>query len=104
MPNPYRSHVLQAGLRFAALVSALLPHAALAQAPARSCLSEVGPARSSELVKQCQEVSPATRPPCNATNSCELIRSEIRRGCEILGADAPPLCEQHTDIDDDAED
>jgi hypothetical protein len=44
------------------------------------------------MVEQCLEVSPATHPPCNAANACALIEDEIRRGCTMLGKDAPAFC------------
>ncbi|KQV53725.1 MULTISPECIES: hypothetical protein [unclassified Duganella] len=61
-------------------------------AAAMSCDQQLGKAKAAELVKQCKNVSPATRPPCNAANSCELITDEIKRGCKILGDDAPAYC------------
>jgi hypothetical protein len=70
-----------------ALVAA--PAAALAQ----SCAQTAGRARAADYVRQCREVSPATRPPCDAGNPCDLIISEIRRGCAMLtGADRPRCC------------
>ncbi|WP_426164939.1 hypothetical protein [Pseudoduganella sp. R-34] len=61
-------------------------------AAALSCDEQLGKAKAAELVKQCKNVSPATRPPCNAANSCEMITDEIKRGCKILGDDAPAYC------------
>jgi len=58
----------------------------------KTCLKEVGKARSDQMVKQCLQVSAATHPPCNAQNSCELITDEIRRSCGLLGRDAPGFC------------
>ena len=52
----------------------------------------MGAARAKQLVAQCLRVSPATRPPCNAANACSLITDEIRRGCDMLGKDAPKFC------------
>jgi Protein of unknown function (DUF3011) len=57
-----------------------------------SCLKKMGKAHADMLVKQCLQVSPATRPPCNSANSCELIEDEIRRSCALLGMDAPSFC------------
>jgi hypothetical protein len=76
---------------------AAAPHAdgASTEAPGakdRTCLKAVGKARADQLVKQCLQVSPATRPPCNAENSCDLITDEIRRSCALLGRDAPAFC------------
>jgi hypothetical protein len=58
----------------------------------QSCSKRMGKARAETLVKQCLQVSPATHPPCNAANSCELIEDEIRRSCALLGVDAPSFC------------
>ena len=63
-----------------------------------SCASEIGAQAAANLVEQCIQVSPATHPPCNATNPCDVIRSEVRRGCDYLRADGnhgderPPFC------------
>lgn len=67
---------------------------ACAQAHA-SCTSEVGARQANVYVTQCREVSPATRPPCNAANACALITSEIKRGCEFLKNNAPAYCAQY---------
>ncbi len=53
----------------------------------QSCTAEIGPEAAARLVKECRSMSPATRPPCNARNSCALIRDEIRRS-EKFNADA----------------
>ncbi|WP_283843561.1 hypothetical protein [Brevundimonas albigilva] len=39
-------------------------------------------------------VSPATRPPCNAANPCEMIQAEIDRSCAMWARDgnAPKEC------------
>ena len=57
------------------------------------CAGEIGVAEAQELANQCREVSPATRPPCNPSNSCEMIEAEINRGCEMLGEDMPDFCQ-----------
>jgi len=58
-----------------------------------TCLSEIGAKKSRTLVKQCITISPATHPPCNAQNDCDLIRSEIERGCRLNAPDpAPKFC------------
>lgn len=56
------------------------------------CIDSVGDAEARRLADQCRQVSPATRPPCNVENSCSLIIDEIKRGCGILGRDAPRFC------------
>lgn len=60
-----------------------------------SCEQTIGLARAQELVKQCLQVSPATHPPCNVQNSCDLIIDEINRGCGFLTANAPDFCPEH---------
>ena len=60
-----------------------------------SCLISVGAKRSATLVHECIQVSPATHPPCNAENACSLIVDEIRRGCGMLGQDAPGFCAEY---------
>ena len=60
-----------------------------------SCAQTIGLGRARELVKQCIEVSPATHPPCNVQNSCDLIIDEITRGCGFLTSNAPDFCLQH---------
>jgi hypothetical protein len=62
--------------------------AATAAGEPGSCLAEIGPAASARLVERCIMVSPATRPPCNAANPCEMIQGEIDRACEMFPADA----------------
>jgi uncharacterized protein len=61
-------------------------------APQMPCQASVGAQQAAIYVKQCTEVSPATHPPCNASNACALIISEIRRGCAMIGARAPAFC------------
>ncbi|UFN51034.1 hypothetical protein LPC08_10695 [Roseomonas sp. OT10] len=43
-------------------------------------------------MKQCIQVSPATRPPCNDANPCALILDEIARGCGMYPAPVPAYC------------
>lgn len=62
-----------------------------------SCLKTAGAVRANELVRRCLKVSPATHPPCNADNSCSMIRDEIRRGCSLIGTGAPAFCDQYRD-------
>jgi len=70
-------------------LSALVLASASAEA---SCTSEVGAARANQYVGHCRDVSPATRPPCNAANACSMIIAEIQRGCRFLKEDAPAYC------------
>ena len=37
------------------------------------------------LVERCIAVSPATRPPCNVANPCQMIQDEIDRSCAMYG-------------------
>lgn len=62
-----------------------------AYAKDNSCRALIGEKPAQMLVRQCINVSPATRPPCNSSNSCELIIDEIDRGCGLLGKDGDAL-------------
>lgn len=55
-------------------------------APLQGCAGEIGQDKAERLVKRCIAVSPATRPPCNVANPCELIRGEIERSCAQYGS------------------
>ena len=50
----------------------------------------IGAAASARLVERCIQVSPATRPPCNAANPCDLIQGEIDRSCKLWERDGDP--------------
>ena len=50
----------------------------------------IGAAASARLVERCIQVSPATRPPCNAANPCDLIQGEIDRSCKLWARDGDP--------------
>jgi outer membrane murein-binding lipoprotein Lpp len=73
------------------------PAQAAADPPANAptCTGAVGAERAKRLVEECIQVSPATHPPCNAQNSCELIISEIKRSCALLGQTAPSFCSEY---------
>ncbi len=49
------------------------------------CRSEIGEAAAARLVERCRDVSPSTRPPCNAANPCALIREHITWACDKWG-------------------
>jgi hypothetical protein len=66
-----------------------------ASANAPACQVAVGTERAKRLVEECMAVSPATHPPCNAQNSCVLIIDEIKRGCNLLGRNAPAYCNEY---------
>jgi len=76
----------------AVLVVAAL-HGGVPVADTPSCAAAVGKAQAKMLVDRCLEVSPATHPPCNALNPCDLIIDEIRRSCALLEpAQRPGFC------------
>ena len=90
----------------AAVLGLLAGGAAVAEQPEptarmRPCSETAGPERAALLVRQCLQVSPATRPPCNAENTCGLILDEIKRGCEFFRkgqagtATEPAFCKEH---------
>ena len=54
------------------------------------CREAIGAAASARLVERCIQVSPATRPPCNAANPCDLIQGEIDRSCKLWERDGEP--------------
>ncbi|MBN9480305.1 MAG: hypothetical protein J0I52_08720 [Bordetella sp.] len=58
----------------------------------RPCRETLGDAASARLVQRCIAVSPATHPPCNAANPCEMIQGEIDRACALWTRDGetPP--------------
>ena len=79
-------------VRFLPVLASIVAFLASGASLAATCRQEAGAAKSAVYVKQCLEVSPATHPPCNASNPCALITDEIRRGCGLLDADAPEFC------------
>jgi hypothetical protein len=70
----------------AALAVAATAVAGCAAAQPGTCRKAVGPDTSATYVRQCLLVSPATHPPCNPENPCDLIIGEIRRGCGLIHA------------------
>ena len=57
------------------------------------CREQIGEAASARLVERCIQVSPATHPPCNAANPCDLIQGEIDRSCKLWARDGDPPAE-----------
>jgi len=57
-----------------------------------ACSKSAGQKKAEVLVQQCQQVSPATHPPCNVANACELMIDEIKRGCAMIDKNAPAFC------------
>lgn len=105
--TPFVPETISARVMIAAALACLAlacgPAAAQRAAP-RTCSAEIGPKAAGLLVDQCRQVSLASRPPCNADNSCRLIRDEVRRGCALLGAEAPALCRSYVDVPEEDED
>lgn len=88
--------VRAAALGTAAVLFAWSPSVTVA-APL-SCAAAIGKTQAKVLVDRCLEVSPATHPPCNALNPCDLIIDEIHRGCAFLqSAQQPRFCAQYPD-------
>jgi hypothetical protein len=56
------------------------------------CDQQIGKAAAKHLADRCLMVSPASHPPCNTANACEMIRDEIKRSCDLFGADKPKEC------------
>lgn len=67
------------------------PVAELAEAMPRACAADIGAAAAEARVKLCRAVSPATRPPCNAANSCAMIENEIARSCALFDGQGEPM-------------
>ncbi len=68
------------------LLLSLVTGALAATGPSpRSCAQEIGQRPAQALATTCRALSPATRPPCNAANSCALMQDEIARSCALFG-------------------
>ncbi|HEV7490590.1 MAG TPA: hypothetical protein VGO25_07270 [Rhodanobacteraceae bacterium] len=79
----------QLALEAASAPNAATPAQTSAEVP---CSKSAGARKAEEYVQQCLAVSPATHPPCNASNSCELIIDEIKRGCALIETNLPAFC------------
>ena len=55
------------------------------EASSTSCNLDQGSDAAQALVNRCIAVSPATHPPCNAANPCQMIQDEIDRACAMYG-------------------
>jgi hypothetical protein len=60
-----------------------------------TCSQSVGDDQARRMVNHCLAVSTGTHPPCNATNSCQLLIDEIKRGCAVAGTSAPAFCDAY---------
>ncbi len=67
-------------------MSGLPQGAAETPAAEATCTDEIGKTAADKLVGRCIAVSPATHPPCNAENTCKMIRDEIDRSCAMYAA------------------
>jgi len=85
--NPASSSVIVAETARSSIEIPATVSSATASPGDGTCLSEIGKAASDRLVERCIMVSPATHPPCNAANSCQMIQGEIDRSCAMYGPD-----------------
>lgn len=60
------------------------------------CSKSAGQKKAEEYAQQCIQVSPATHPPCNVANPCELMIDEIKRSCAMIDKDAPSFCASYS--------
>lgn len=64
-----------------------------AEASSTSCILDQGSDAAMDLVSRCMAVSPASHPPCNPNNPCQLIQDEIDRACaQYPAAERPAQC------------
>lgn len=56
-----------------------------------SCARQMGEQRATLLAKQCRQVSGATHPPCNASNSCAMMVEHVTDSCSLLGVDGEKI-------------
>jgi hypothetical protein len=60
------------------------------EANATSCTLDQGSDAAVALASRCTRVSPASHPPCNPENPCQLIQDEIDRACAQYPAGQKP--------------
>lgn len=53
------------------------------------CDQQIGKAAAKHLADRCLMVSPASHPPCNVANACQMIRDEIKRSCDLFDPNQP---------------
>lgn len=68
-----------------------LPASVAQSAEPLSCAADIGAAAAAKRVAVCRNVSPATRPPCHAANSCAMIEDEIARSCALFDGKGEPM-------------
>ena len=64
------------------------------EASSMSCTLDQGADDAAELAARCTRVSPASHPPCNPDNPCQMIQDEIDRSCAMYkpGETKPAEC------------
>lgn len=64
------------------------------EAGSTSCTLDQGSDAAVRLAERCTKVSPASHPPCNPENPCQLIQDEIDRSCAMYkpGEAKPAEC------------
>lgn len=70
----------------------------IANTKIRSCIEELVLEKANILARICLELSPATHPPCNAENSCSIIRAEIKRSCDYIMKFSPTMQDKRCDL------
>lgn len=58
-----------------------------AEASSTSCTLDQGSDAAVALASRCTRVSPASHPPCNPENPCQMIQDEIDRSCAMYKPD-----------------
>lgn len=64
------------------------------EASSTSCTVDQGSDAAIALASRCTRVSPASHPPCNPENPCQMIQDEIDRSCAMYkpGETKPAEC------------
>lgn len=55
------------------------------EASSTACELDIGSDAAVALASRCTRVSPASHPPCNPANPCQMIQDEIDRACAMYG-------------------
>ncbi|RZJ30999.1 MAG: hypothetical protein EON85_04075 [Brevundimonas sp.] len=55
------------------------------EASSTACELDIGSDAAVALASRCTRVSPASHPPCNPANPCQMIQDEIDRSCAMYG-------------------
>lgn len=64
------------------------------EASSTACETDIGSEAAVALASRCTRVSPASHPPCNPANPCQMIQDEIDRSCAMYkpGETKPAEC------------